>query len=82
MGFIKFKGEFKIEPLNEDAFEDRGFEDNARVIANLKGGMKVFVTTGSIAKECSELFTRITFNESSDEQKVIKETIFFNFEFS
>ena len=44
--------------------------------------MKVFVTTGSIAKECSELFTRITFNESSDEQKVIKETIFFNFEFS
>ena len=36
--------------------------------------MKVFTISGSIEKECAELLTRITINESSDEENGRKET--------
>ena len=63
------KREFKIEPLNEE-----GYEDNARVFANIKREMKVFSIAGPIANQCAELLTRVANNESSDEENRRKET--------
>ena len=46
---------------------DRGVEilDNAGVILNPKEEMKGSTITGSIAKECAKLLSRITSNSSS-----------------
>merc|ERR1712205_270299 len=41
------------------------FEDNAGVIVNEKGEMKGSAITGPVAKECAELWPRISANASS-----------------
>ena len=47
--------------------KDRGVGvlDNVGVISNSKEEMKGSIITGSIVKECAELFPRITSNSSS-----------------
>merc|ERR1712216_45231 len=41
------------------------FEDNAGVIVNVKGEMKGSAITGPVAKECADLWPRISANASS-----------------
>ena len=58
-------GEFKIEPKSKEGI---WFGRLWWVTLNLKGEMKGSAITEPIAKECVELFSRIAFNASSDEQ--------------
>merc|ERR1712226_607973 len=41
------------------------FEDNAGVIVNVKGEMKGSAITGPVAKECADLWPKISSNASS-----------------
>ena len=69
-----FTKSFKVHPAvvvrQSKAFRRRDgtflyFEDNAGVIVNNKGEMKGSAVTGPVAKECADLWPRISSNAST-----------------